>query len=68
MPIAIGEAAVPLLLKYGPILAGAILKLAFPDDPILQLWIDMFGKVDTYEVGRSKAFAAAGKTETPLPV
>lgn len=67
MPLAIGPLAASLLAKYGPVIAEKVLKLAFPDDPTIQQWIDLFSEVKSYEEGRAEAFAAAGKTPSPLP-
>jgi len=64
---AIAALAIPLLQKYGPIIASKALALAFPEDPTLQQWLDLFAEIQTYEAGRAAAFAAAGKTPTPLP-
>lgn len=56
-----------LLLKYGPILTEEIVDLVHKPDPTQEDWRAIFAKLKSYEQLREEAFAAAGKTPTPLP-
>lgn len=39
-----------LLLKYGPDVAQGVATIVHaPNDPALQLWLDVFNKVRTYD-------------------
>jgi len=56
---AIAAIAIPLLQQYGPIIAGKLLKLAFPDDPTISQWLIIFDECKAYDEMRAAAFKAA---------
>jgi len=56
-----------LILKFGPVLAEQIFDLFHKEDPTIADWKLLFAKLKSYEELRNEAFAAAGKTPTPLP-